>query len=144
MEVLLATAILLGCVLVLMELASIGRYYVQSVDARSMAQLLCQTKLNELLAGVQPLEEVEERAIEDYPDWLYSVTLEPVAAQPLVAVRVTVTEQVLEGTTRGARGKPKQFSLVRWVPAPERGALWSGPADSTATETGAMAKPLAD
>lgn len=126
MEVLLATAILLSSVLVLMELASIGRYYVQSVESRSMAQMLCQSKLNELLAGVQPLEDVEERAVEDHPDWLYSVTMEPVGHLPLVAVRVTVTEQIPEGTNRVIRGKPKQFSLVRWVPDQGRAVSLAG------------------
>jgi len=122
MEVLLATAILLGSVLVLMELASIGRYYVQSVAARSTAQMLCQSKLDELLAGVQPLEAVEDRAIEDRPDWIYSVEVEPVTRLPLVAVRVTVTEQFLEGSSAAVRGRPRTFSLVRWISAQGRAA----------------------
>ena len=116
MEVLLATAILLGSILVLMELAGIGRHYVQSVEARSTAQMLCQTKLNELLAGIQPLEEIDERVVEDYPDWTYSVEVLPVRRLPLSLLRVTVTQRTLEGTTPTIRGKPKSCSLARWVP----------------------------
>ena len=115
MEVLLATAILLASVLILMELASIGRYYVQSVEARSTAQTLCLTKLNELLSGAQPLQAIDERAIEDHPDWIYSVEITPVRQLPLTAVRVTVTQQFAEGTNPAVRGRPKSFSLVRWI-----------------------------
>ena len=116
MEVLLATAILLGSILVLMELAGIGRHYVQSVEARSTAQMLCQTKLNELLAGIQPLEEIEEQVVEDDPDWMYSVEVLPVRRLPLSLLRVTVTQRTLEGTTPSIRGRPKSYSLARWVP----------------------------
>lgn len=115
MEVLLATAILLASVMVLMELAGIGRYYVQSVEARSAAQALCLTKLNELLSGAQPLQTIDERTIEDQPDWVYSVEITPVRQLPLAAVRVTVTQQVTEGPHPLVRGKPKSCSLVRWV-----------------------------
>jgi len=115
MEVLLATAILLASVMVLMELAGIGRYYVQSVEGRSTAQMLCLTKLSELLAGAQPLQAIDERVLEDHPDWIYSVEITPVRQLPLAAVRVTVTQQVAEGTSVPLRGKPKSFSLVRWV-----------------------------
>ena len=101
MEVLLATAILLASVLILMELASIGRYYVQSVEARSTAQMLCLTKLNELLSGAQPLQAIDERAIEDHPDWIYSVEITPVRQLPLAAVRVTVTQQYRGGHKPG-------------------------------------------
>lgn len=126
MEVLLATAILLASVLILMELAGIGRYYVQSVEARSTAQMICLTKLNELLAGVQPLQPIEERAVEDYPDWVYAVEITPVRELPLTEVRVTVAQQVAEGANPLVRGKPKSCSLVRWVSQPRS---ISAPAD---------------
>lgn len=133
MEVLLATAILLSSVLVLMELASIGRYYVQSVDGQSTAQMLCQTALNEILAGAEPLQEVEDRVFEDHPDWVYSVEIEPSDRPTLVAVRVTVRQQPAEGPNGAVRGKPKQFSLVRWVPEEDR---HSDAKDSTSEPTG--------
>lgn len=124
MEVLLATAILLGSVLVLMELAGIGRHYIQSVDRRTTAQLLCQTKMSELLAGIQRVEPVEQRVFEDQPDWNYTIEVTPVSGTDLVSLKVTVMENVVEGESRVVRGKPKSFSLVRWVRRP-RGATFS-------------------
>lgn len=135
MEVLLATAILLASVLILMELASIGRYYVQSVEARSTAQMLCQSKLNELLAGAQPLQSVDERALEDHPDWIYSVEVHPVRQLPLSTVRVTVMQQFAEGANTVVRGKPKSFSLVRWIADPhDRLSPGDLPADAAGEE----------
>jgi hypothetical protein len=133
MEVLLATAILLSSVLVLMELASIGRYYVQSVDSQSTAQMLCETALNEILAGAEPLQTVEDRVFEDHPDWVYSVEIEPANRLSLVAVRVTVRQQPVEGPNSAPRGKPKQFSLVRWAPEEEHRA---DATDSSSEPTG--------
>jgi Tfp pilus assembly protein PilV len=120
MEVLLATAILLGSILVLMELASIGRHYIQSIDDRTTAQLLCQSKLNELLAGAEPLEEADQRAVEDYPDWVYSIELMPEGELNLALLKVTVSQQLPEGQERSVRGKPKRFTLERWVVDPTR------------------------
>jgi Tfp pilus assembly protein PilV len=120
MEVLLATTILLGSVLVLMELASIGRHYILSVEDRTTAQLLCQTTLNELLAGAQPIEEVEQHALEGYADWVYTVELEPVSNLDLVTLRVTVTQQAPEYEETARRGIPKSCTLVRWIADPNR------------------------
>ncbi len=52
LEVLLATGILIGSSIVLMELATIGMQHAASARDRSHAQLICQTKLNEIVAGV--------------------------------------------------------------------------------------------
>ncbi|MGD9855632.1 MAG: hypothetical protein AB7U20_11865 [Planctomycetaceae bacterium] len=63
MEVILATAILLGSVVVLSELAGMGRR--QSLRGREMAeaQQLCEQTLNELLTGLRPLEPQEQEPL---------------------------------------------------------------------------------
>ena len=101
--------------------------------------MLCQTKLNELLAGLQPIEEVEERVVEDNPDWNYSIEINPAGSLPLVAVRVTVTQRLAEGQTSLVRGKAKTFSLVRWLPD---GGQWS-PRDSEEAMPGTELTPPA-
>ena len=116
MEVLLATAILLGSVLVLMELAGIGRHYIQSIEDRTTAQLLCQSKLNEMLSGVTRLEEVQQRTFEDHPDWEYTVEILPVRDLEVSTLRVTVTQQARNEANEVTRGKPKRFTLYRWIP----------------------------
>lgn len=43
LEVVLATAVLLGCVIVLSHIAFVGRSHMESADQLSIAQLACQT-----------------------------------------------------------------------------------------------------
>jgi len=63
MEVILATAILLGSVVVLSELAGMGRR--QSLRGRDLAeaQQLCETTLHEILTGLRPPEPVEQEPL---------------------------------------------------------------------------------
>ena len=55
MEVLLSTAILMGSVVVLGELAGIGRRQAQRGRELSEAQQRCETLMNEVLLGLTPL-----------------------------------------------------------------------------------------
>jgi len=109
-EVLLATSILMACVIVLGHLATIGRRSARAAQDISTAQVLCETKMNELLAGAVPLERVDEVPLDDNGDWLVSVELEPTEHALLTAVRVTVTQVVQE------QERPREFVLVRWIP----------------------------
>ncbi len=143
LEALLATAILLGCVAVLAQLASVGRYHVQSVQDRSTAQLLCQKKLNELLCGALPLEDVSERTLETDPDWLYSVEVVPVPDLPMLSVRVTVTQRQDEQLERSVRHKPCSFQLVRWVADPEQ-QITGLEGSSTTSDGNRMPLPAGD
>ena len=55
LEVIMATAILLGCLIVLGDLAAVGRRHARDAEDLTTAQWLCQTKLNEILAGGKKL-----------------------------------------------------------------------------------------
>ncbi len=55
LEVLLATGILLGAAIVLSELAGIGARQASAARDLAQAQLLCQSKLNEIVAGIAPV-----------------------------------------------------------------------------------------
>ena len=110
MEVMLSTAILLGSSIALVELATIGRRQASSAYDLNSAQLLCEAKLNEIVAGISSTKAVEEKELEDNPGWMYSVTVEPLRARKLLAVKVTVIQEE-KGSNR-----PVQFSLVRWLP----------------------------
>ncbi len=99
MEVLVATSILLASVIVLGELAGIGRRQSSSARELAAAQILCGNKLNEILSGVLPFTDVDEEPVEEDPDWVYSVEIEPVnqsdipGMEQLVSLKVTVTPQ---------------------------------------------------
>lgn len=125
LEVIIAISILLGSAVVLAELASIGRHHVQSAEQMSIAQLKCQTKLNELLAGAAPLEAVQnvplpddngtlpDDPLSDSAEWVYSVEIEPITGpnQPpgMARLRVTVAQNLAE------EEHPKQFTLTHWI-----------------------------
>ena len=124
MEVLLATSILLACVVVLAQLAEVGRRNIVDVDELTTAQMICQSKLNEIVAGVVPLTAVEEATVADAPDWVYSVELESLTSFDLVVVRVTVAGQPNDVDSPSQRPK-KSFTLTRWMhqAAPDNGMV---------------------
>lgn len=139
MEVLLATSILLASSIALIELATIGRKQAHAAYDLNVAQLLCQAKLDEIVAGIEPVKSVEAAELEDDPGWFYSVEVEPLIHLPrLVAVSVTVF-QVSDTISR-----PIRFSLVRWLPdeLADSDYLTREPTTGTASSTeSANAKP---
>ncbi len=114
MEVLLATSILLACVVVLGQLAEVGRRHIVDVDELTTAQMICQSKLNEIVAGVAPLTAVQDAPVAEAPEWVYSVELETLTSFDLVVVRVTVAGQPADGEEPSQRPK-KSFTLTRWM-----------------------------
>jgi hypothetical protein len=122
-EVLLATSILLGCVVVLAQLARIGRRHAESTQDLSTAQLLCQSKLNELLAGASPAEPVQSEPFEDHPGWVYSLEVSSAGQLGMTALSVTVAKDDSDRRSANQGARPaKQFTLVRWVRSLNRGA----------------------
>jgi hypothetical protein len=113
-------AILAGALAVLGELASRSMRNAEVARATSEAQLLCETKLAEIAAGITPPDPVpdtpwqgaSELEIETNDEWRYSVEVESTGLDGLLAVRVTVTQD------RPAEKKPVSVSLVRWVVDP--------------------------
>jgi len=112
LEVLMAMGVLLGCIIVLTELAAIGRAHANDAQTRAKAQLLCQARLNEMLAGVQPVMPVQKRAIDEEPEWTYSVEIDSSPHPGLSVIRVVVAQDLPE------EQRPQSFSLIRWIGDP--------------------------
>jgi len=112
LEVLMAMGVLLGCIIVLTELAAIGRAHANDAQTRAKAQLLCQARLNEMLAGVQPVMPVQKRVIDEEPEWTYSVEIDSSPHPGLSVIRVVVAQDLPE------EQRPQSFSLLRWIPDP--------------------------
>ncbi len=116
LEVILALAILTGAIAVLGELARQGVENARQVRDLSQAQLLCESVLAEVAAGLISAEAVQGVAMEtDDPDhlWLYDIEVQTVDEEGLLALRVTVRQD----TTTDSR--PVACSLVRWLIDPE-------------------------
>jgi len=120
LEVIMATAILLGCLIVLGDLAAVGRRHARDAEDLTTAQWLCQTKLNEILAGVELARPVENQTLPDAPGWAYSVEVESLDRPGLVSLRVTVSEVLPELEEAAGRRRARQFTLTRWIRGPDQ------------------------
>ncbi len=120
LEVMLATGILLACLIVLGELASVGRRHARDAEQLTAAQLLARSRLNEILAGAAPLESQPAGDMPDLPGWCCKVEVEPLGRLGLSSVTVTVARIPAEELESPTGGGGKSFSLTRWVHASDR------------------------
>ncbi len=114
MEVMLATAMLLASLVVLGQMAGVGRHHAEDAESLTTAQLLCLARLNAILAGAEPAQSQAETAVPDVPGWTYEVAVQRQSQFDLVSVQVTVRPEAGEG----GRRRGKSFSLVRWMHQP--------------------------
>lgn len=94
LEVILALAILAGAMAALGQLMSVGTRSAAHARDMSMAQILCESKMAELTAGIEPLEPVQGAAFEQTRDWRYSVVVGSTEEEGLFAVQVIVEQNV--------------------------------------------------
>ena len=114
LEVILALGILAGAVAVLGEVGRNGLNQARRARDVTVAQLLCESKMAEVTAGITPAETVIATPFEttddsSQPDWLYSIEVETIDDQGLTAVRVTVAQDL------PVRQRPVDVSLTRWI-----------------------------
>jgi len=109
LEVILAIAILGGCMAVIGELVRLGVRHAEEAREQTKAQLLCESKLEEIAAGVTPLESASMVPFELDPEWTYTIESASLNEQGLIQVRVTVQPAESE------RLHPIAFTLIRWM-----------------------------
>jgi Tfp pilus assembly protein PilV len=115
MEVLLASGMLLASLVVLGQMAGVGRRHAEDAESLTTAQLLCLARLNAILAGASGLQSQAATAIPEAPGWTCEVAVQPQGQFGLVSVQVTVRPEADEG----GRRRGKSFSLVRWMHQPQ-------------------------
>ena len=124
LEVILALAILTGSIAVLGEVARLGMRNALIARETTRAQLLCESKLAEISARIivpDPVQDVpfqtygaEEGTVDEAAEgWLYSIDIGDVDADGLVAVCVTVTQDI------PPEKRPVRFQLTRWILDPD-------------------------
>jgi prepilin-type N-terminal cleavage/methylation domain-containing protein len=116
-EVILALAILGGAIAVLGEGARLAMRNAQYAREMATAQMLCESKMSEIVAGLVAADPVQRAVLknavgDDEPAWLYSVETASIDENGLRSVQVTVRRDL------PAEQHPAEFSLVRWI-APE-------------------------
>ena len=120
LEVILALAILAGALAVLGEVSRMALRHAAGARDLARAQLLAESKLAEIEAGITSPDAVENTAFDPTtekldagePAWLYSISSQATDEVGLISVRVTVTRDL------PAAQHPVKFSLSRWVPDP--------------------------
>ena len=144
-EVMIATAILMGSAVVLARLAGMGRDQSQKASLHSEAQQLCEQTLNELLLGMRPMEliesmpliplptPIEETTDEVNPQDAFSAqeeTIKPSPDETNPEWRHSIRTEQLAGkpgmwalTVEVEQGdqtlpRPIRFSLTRWISGP--------------------------
>jgi type II secretion system protein I len=114
LEVILAIVILGLSLVALGQLVRLGANAATKARDLTQAQVLCDTKISEIRAGILPLDNASNSPIDTAPDWNYSAVVTPSEQQPgLLIVVVTVTQTPTQGRT------PVSFSLIRFMPDPE-------------------------
>jgi general secretion pathway protein I len=125
LEILLALAILGGSLAILSSIADTGVSSAREARDLSVARLLCQAKLSEMLLNATATQmspqAVPETPLESFDSesmtpFTYSVDVQPGQLDGLLVVRVVVTAQNPSG------GPPiATYSLVRWMVDPTLG-----------------------
>lgn len=133
LEVMLALAILGLALAAIGELMRIGARNAELSRDLTTAQMLCETKMNEVVMGMLPALGTAPTPIPEMGngnEWLYSIETQQVALQGLLAVRVTV-QQNSEVFSR-----PATFSLMRWMIDPSTQSTTTGSSTDTSSSTG--------
>ena len=133
LEVLLALAILVGSLATIGELTRIGMSYAHRAAAMAEAQLYCESKLAEITAGIVAPAATSSAPLDVDQAWLYSVAVEPTVDTSLLAVRVTVVENL------PPQQGPVEFSLTRWMVDPQTAA--AAEAEAAAQESSGATTP---
>lgn len=126
LEVMLATAILLGSAIVLGELARLGIRSGDAAEATGRAIMLCENLLAELAVGSEVSEPVTDVPVLHEPGWLYSIQREAAPHPGLALVRVTVRQDL------PPEKKPVQCTLERWIRRPAGATIEGAPAPNDA------------
>ncbi|MBD3673984.1 MAG: hypothetical protein HUJ26_10715 [Planctomycetaceae bacterium] len=113
LEVVIAVAVLLGSITALFQLMNHGHRASVQAQFRTQAVMLVDTKLNEAVAGVLTLQSTTDEESEDYPGWLWSMSVDDAGIEGLL--QVTVTAHRDGDTTVSAH----EYSATRFVRDPQ-------------------------
>ena len=111
LEVILAIAILGMALAVVGELVRVGVRAAENARDLTNAQMLCESKLAEITAGIMPTEDVQMTPIQTMdviPEWYYSVQTAPSEQEGLIVLQVSVFKEPNQ-----VRTYPVVFSLTR-------------------------------
>ncbi len=119
LEVMIATVMLMGCVMALSRVAFLARRHAHGAEDRSLSQIHCQNILEEIMAGVRPLQSAPPTAFEG-DMWVYAVDVEEMKQAGLTQVAVTVDRLDDPEDPLPTEDDLVGYRLVRWVRSGDR------------------------
>ena len=111
LEVLVSLAILGVALTATSQLVSRGVQTGLRQDAETTAALLCRSKMDEVLAGIEPLHAMTAARLADQPDWVWSLEILALTSDELQLVTITF-ERTSASTVPG---QSNGYSLTRAV-----------------------------
>jgi type II secretion system protein I len=133
LEIILALALLAGAVAVLSELSRGGLDNAGRALDMTQAELLCESKLAEVVAGILPAESqqgtCETEADPSLAEWIYTIDVAEAAQTGLLELRVTVSQDPT------IEPRPVECTLVRWILDPDAVSTAATGEASAATES---------
>ena len=112
LEMVIAMGIMFGSLAAIFQLITIGQQASLEAQFRTEAVIYAETKLQESLAGVIPMQSGSGQVEED-TDWLWSLTVEPGNVDGLLIATMTLTRD-----SKDALGK-HAYSIRRMVRDPQ-------------------------
>ena len=109
LEIVLSLAIFFGAIAALSQLAWNGTRAAVQARLKTQATIRCDTKLNEVLAGVEPMQSRSSTSFPDDGNWTWSQVVTPSSHPELVQIDLTVSHR---GTSRLSS---VDVTLRRWA-----------------------------
>lgn len=121
LEVILASAIFVASIAVIGNLLDVGMLIVQRGDRETIGQLRAESKMEEIVAGIQPFETQSTKSedfepYEDDPHWSWKVTSVPTPMAGLL--RVTVEVGYMDDPEATSEAPDNVWSFTRLVTDP--------------------------
>ena len=117
LEVLFALAILVASLSVLTKLVELGRRASEFAQLHTRAVLLAESKMGELVAGIEPIGSTGGGTFLEDPAWQWQLTVTDGPVDGLKWVSVTVAPSPT-GELADNR-EPVEFTLSRWLMDPD-------------------------
>lgn len=135
---------MLGLAAVL-QMSNLSQRFARKATETIDLQILCQNRVNELLAGLLPLENASDQPCPENEQIVYSIDVDLQDQLPLALVVVTVqpakdgsgmqtsrSTEVAERVTRKRELRERQFTLRRWIATRDRKEMEKMPAAAQA------------
>ena len=113
-EVLVALTVLIAGFTALSTMTNHARRAAIAAEELSVAQLACQTRINEMLAGIRPVAAAFNESVPELDHWYMTTELFPATKPGLTTVRIQMHRERQPGDT-GGFGGTNSFEITSWI-----------------------------